>query len=434
MDLVKEKIESGDIHLFSVLSQNFLFDPTTHSVFSIPSTSLSDLSEEIEQAIQTGFFCRKEKTEFEDNRVFKSLCLMITHQCNFSCSYCFEKAKGNNQKENVMSLDIGKKSLELISELSLNRTNIEVDFFGGEPLLYFDTLRDIVYYGRELEKKFGKKFWFSLTTNASLLNQDMINFFHVENISLILSLDGDKNSHDRFRTYHDGGGTYHDTMNGIQQIIQSNHEGYYIRGTYTKETPDFPEQVLFLQEQGIQQISFEPVVSKDPGIGFNQEDLSDIRRKYEKLAITYLTQRKTNPKLRFYHFEVNLEEGSCLQKLMTSCGAGVEYLSVSPSGILYPCHQFDGNPSYELGNIEEGIKYADLVERFRHLTQVSNKDKCNVCWARTLCGGGCLANNLSMNGNIENTYDLGCEIQKIRLEIALYVQVKLKELCLNETP
>jgi uncharacterized protein len=426
MDLVISKVNTGDIHLFSIASNHFIFDPTTHSVFSVTTDNLEELTEELEEAIQKGYFIRNKETSFQDTRVFKSLCLMITHSCNFKCTYCFEKDKVTTGTH-VMSLDVGKKSLDLITKLSPNRVNIEVDFFGGEPLLYFETLRQIISYGRSLEKPYHKKFWFSLTTNASLMTDEIISFLKEENVSLILSIDGDQKAHDIYRVYGNGTGTFSDTWQGIQKVIQSGHNGYYVRGTYTKETPHFLDQVFFLEKQGLQQISFEPVVSKDPKVGFTKEDLPFIRKMYEKLAGEYIQHRKKNPELRFYHFEVNLEEGACLQKLMTSCGAGVEYLSVSPSGHLYPCHQFDGDHAYELGDVDSGIKNPDLVEKLRSLTQVEKKEKCNICWARTLCGGGCLANNLTINGNISEVYDLGCEIQKIRLEAALYVQSQLKE-------
>lgn len=427
MDLVVSKVNAGDIHFFSIASEHFIFDPTTHSVFSVTSNKLEELAEEIEEATQKGFFLRAKDIKYQDTRVFKSLCLMVTHRCNFRCTYCFEKDK-TNPGTSIMSLEVGQKSLDLITKLSQNRVNIEVDFFGGEPLLYFDTIRQIITYGRNLEKLHKKKFWFSLTTNASLFTDEIISFLKSENISLILSIDGDKKTHDKYRTYKDGTGTFENTWQGIEKLIRSGHDGYYARGTYTKETRNFLDQVFYLEKKGLEQISFEPVISKDPALGFTKEDLTLLRQIYEKLAEEYILHRKKNPRFRFYHFEVNLEKGPCLQKLMTSCGAGVEYLSVSPSGNLYPCHQFDGDQNYELGNVSDGIINLDLIEKFRALTQVGKKEKCNTCWARTLCGGGCLANNLTMNGTLNEIYELGCEIQKIRLEAALYVQAKLKEL------
>jgi uncharacterized protein len=428
MDLVRSKQKSGDLHPFTFLSESFIFDPTTHSIFSVQDINSKELQQEIEKSLQKGYFTRSVPNQFSDTRVFKSLCLIITQKCNFRCTYCFEKGKKTTSSEDVMSIEIGKKSLDLITNLSKNRINIEVDFFGGEPLLYMDTLMKIVGYGRELEKKYNKIFWFSLTTNASLLTDKMIDFLKQENISLILSIDGCEKNHNKYRVYENGRGTFVDTLKGIQKVIQSGHEGYYTRGTYTKETSDFLDQIFYLENIGINQISFEPVVSSDPAIGFSQEDLPLLKKQYEELAKEYLIHRETNKNLRFYHFEVDLEEGACLPKLLTSCGAGVEYLSVSPNGKLYPCHQFDGNSEYELGNVEQGIQNHPLVEEFRDLTQVAKKEKCMLCWARTLCGGGCLANNLTINNNLSSLYDVGCEIQKIRLEAALYVQTKLKKL------
>jgi len=438
MDLVADRIKSGDLHLFSLVSNCFIFDPTTNSVFSLPKEDFDliksgsidlKLSEEIKQATQNGFFSSLDDSSFEDTRVFKSLCLIITSKCNFACSYCFEKENSNPPAEpDVMSFEVGQKALDLIIRLSSKRQNIEVDFFGGEPLLFFETVKQIVEYGRAIEPMYKKKFWFSLTTNASLVTEAVVDFLQKENISLILSIDGSEKNHNRYRTYRDGSGTFLETWKGIQKVIDSGHSGYYTRGTYTKVTPDFVNQVLYLFSQGIKQISFEPVVSKDKDIGFTFEDLPKIKKQYEELAEEYIKKKAEKPELAFYHFEVSLEEGACRQKLMTSCGAGVEYLSVSPSGKLYPCHQFDGKKEFELGDVYLGVENKELVEKLRGLTMVTHKEKCKTCWARYLCGGGCLANNLTINGDLEQVYEMGCEIQKIRLESAIYVQTKLKEL------
>ncbi len=276
------------------------------------------------------------------------------------------------------------------------------------------------------------KFLFSLTTNASLLTSEIIDYLNRENISLILSLDGNKSVNDTFRVKRNGEGTFDEVFKNIKRVLSKRNDGYYIRGTYTSRTNDFPETVKFFYNSGIKKISIEPVVTRNSDISLKKESLSIVKKHYEELAKWYIETKRNDNELSFYHFELDLINGSCVEKLMTGCGAGVEYLSVSPEGKFYPCHQFDGKPQFELGDISRGIVNTALVDKFRASTNVSNKEPCRNCWARYLCGGGCLANNYTINNDINSCYSLGCEIQKL-LKM-LFSSVKLYQKALLKFP
>lgn len=434
MDLVEEKHNKGIIHPFKFNDEFFLFDASTNSVFSIPesyyfSISSNEISPELladlTEGEKQGYFSSLEQP-YVDNRIFKSLCLIITRKCNFSCKYCFARNNQEVESENaVMSEEIAKEALRFISRVSRERNNIEIDFFGGEPLLGFKTIKSAIEYSKVLSSEFNKKFLFSLTTNASLLTNEIIDYLDRENISLILSLDGDKSTNDTFRIKKDGSGSFDSVFKNIKNVLSKRTDGYYVRGTYTKKTANFPENVKFLYNSGIKKISMEPVVTLNTELGFKKEDLSILKEKYEELAKWYIDTKRVDKELSFYHFELDLKNGACIEKLMTGCGAGVEYLSVSPEGELYPCHQFDGITQFKLGDIFRGITNSSLVQKFRTSTISLNKKPCRTCWARYLCGGGCPANNYTINSDIDSSYSLGCEIQKLRLEAALYTQAKL---------
>ena len=256
----------------------------------------------------------------------------------------------------------------------------------------------------------------------------MTEYLHDHTVSLILSQDGLPENHNRFRILADGSGTYNQVMEAIKSVSDNWDEGYYLRGTYTKNNIHFLKDLEHLYSKGITKISFEPVVSDNSKIGFTKEDLLSINEEYQKVTKWYLETYKKDRDFSFYHFEVNLEFGACKEKLMTSCGAGVEYLSVSPEGDLYPCHQFDGQEEFKVGSIKDGITQNEVVEKFRKATNLNSKEECKTCWARYLCGGGCSANNNRMNGSLFSPWEIGCEIQKTRIEAALYVQARKKEL------
>lgn len=434
MDLVKDLLQKGLLHCFIWNDEGFLFDPTSNSVFSCSAKDVKDTleghpSEEIIQDIKAllskGFF-HEEQVHFVDQRIYKSLCFIMTRECNFRCPYCFEKGKSHSD-DKAMSLPVIEKAFDFLVKNSGDRKVLECDFFGGEPLLAWEQVQKAIELSQRITASTGKKFRFSLTTNASLLNPEMIQYLYEHNISLILSQDGLPENHNRFRISSGGKPTYEDVMNAILSVTQKWEEGYYVRGTYTKKNLHFLQDIQHLYSRGIQKISFEPVVSEQEEIGFQITDMKQIKDEYQRLSKWVLDTLDIDPNFSFYHFELNLTHGACKEKLMTSCGAGVEYLSVSPTGELYPCHQFDNNPSFKIGDVFQGVNRPQVVETFKQSTNISSKSVCQRCWARYICGGGCSANNYRMNGNLFTPWEMGCNIQKVRIEAALYVQVKNKK-------
>ena len=432
MDLVTDLQKKGILHIFEWNQEGFIFDSTSNSVFSCSLQDIKEISggfvslelvNEIKELQNEGYFLEEANLQFEDRRICKSLCLMITRDCNFRCPYCFEKGKSSLSKQK-MDKKTAKKALEFLVETSGSRKYLECDFFGGEPLLYWDIVQYVIEESAKLAEQTGKKFRFSLTTNASLLTPPMVQYLWDHNISLILSQDGLPQNHNRFRIKEGGAGTYNEVMEAIQLVTDNWDEGYYVRGTYTKENLQFSDDVKHLYSKGIKKISFEPVVSDNPKIGFTENDISFLRVEYQKFTEWYLDTLSKDPSFSFYHFEVDLKQGACKEKLMTSCGAGVEYASVSPEGDLYPCHQFDGVKEYKLGSIWDGFTNKAIQDTFRNATNLLSKEECRTCWARYICGGGCSANNLRMNNQLTSSWEIGCKIQKARIEAALYVQAK----------
>ncbi len=368
--------------------------------------------------------------------VVKSLCLNVAHDCNLSCAYCFA-ARGNFGGDcKLMPLDVGKAALDFLVKHSGNRQHCEVDFFGGEPLLNFSVVKEIVAYGRQLEAKEGKQIQFTLTTNAVLLDQEIQEYLNREQISVVLSLDGRPKVHDQMRVFADGSGSYAEVLPPVKALAESRqHQNYYVRGTYTRANLDFAQDVLHLADQGFQQISVEPVVAPDPEeYALRPADLPQIFKEYERLAGTILEREKAGqPKFNFFHFDLSLEHGPCLPKRLKGCGAGTEYLAITPEGDIYPCHQFVGRPEYLLGNLRAESEIAwNIAADFRR-ANIYGKPACANCWARFYCGGGCHANAQSFNGNIYQPYDLGCAIQRKRLEVAVYIQAqRLLQQLLNQ--
>jgi uncharacterized protein len=434
MDLVKSLLYKGLLHCFIWNREGFLFDPTSNSVFSCSEGDVKDIQEEhpseellqdIDALIQKGFF-HEEQDRFEDQRIYKSLCFIMTRGCNFRCPYCFEKGKSYFDDE-VMSLPVIEKAFDFLVNHSGDRKVLECDFFGGEPLLAWERIQKAIELSQNITATTGKKFRFSLTTNASLLSPVITQYLYEHDISLILSQDGLPENHNRFRISSQKKPTYDEVMNAILPVAQKWKEGYYVRGTYTKKNLHFLKDIQHLYSKGIQKISFEPVVSEHEEIGFQTHDMVQIKEEYQALSRWVLGTMKKDPNFSFYHFELNLTHGACKEKLMTSCGAGVEYLSVSPTGELFPCHQFDNNPSFKIGDVFQGVYHPQVVETFKQSTNILFKPLCQTCWARYICGGGCSANNYRMNENLFTPWELGCDIQKIRIEAALYVQVKKRK-------
>lgn len=357
--------------------------------------------------------------------VVKALCLHIAHDCNLACKYCFAGEGEYQGDRSLMSFEVGKQALDFLIANSGNRHNLEVDFFGGEPLLNFDVVKELVFYGRKQEEIYNKRFRFTLTTNGILLNKETIEFVNKEMSNVVLSIDGREKVHDTMRPTRNGKGSYQIILPKFQELAESrNQKNYYVRGTFTHENLDFSEDVLHLADLGFQQISVEPVVSllEDP-YAITQKDIPKIFEEYDKLAKEMIKRKKEGKGFHFFHFQIDLNGGPCVAKRLSGCGSGTEYLAVTPWGDLYPCHQFVGKEEFLMGNIFDGIVNKQIQDKFK-LCNVYAKENCKKCFARFYCSGGCAANSYTFHGEINNTYDIGCELQKKRIECAIMLKVE----------
>ncbi|MCR5608231.1 MAG: thioether cross-link-forming SCIFF peptide maturase [Lachnospiraceae bacterium] len=355
--------------------------------------------------------------------VVKALCLHIAHDCNLACNYCFA-GKGEYQGDrSLMSLEVGKKAIDFLIANSGKRRNLEVDFFGGEPLMNFEVVKEIVKYGRSLEEKYDKHFRFTLTTNGLLIDDDVIDFANKEMDNVVLSIDGRKEVHDNMRPTRNGKGSYDIILPKFKKFAESRHqEKYYVRGTFTHNNLDFAEDVIHLADLGFEQISMEPVVSlPDEPYAIKEEDVPIICAEYDKLAKEIIKRRKDGRWFNFFHFMIDLSGGPCVAKRLSGCGSGTEYLAVTPWGDLYPCHQFVGTEEFLLGNVYDGVTNTELRDEFK-TCNVYAKDKCKECFARFYCSGGCAANSFKFHGNINDAYDIGCELQRKRIECAIMIK------------
>lgn len=355
--------------------------------------------------------------------VVKALCLHIAHDCNLACRYCFAEEGEYHGRRALMSFEVGKAALDFLIANSGNRRNLEVDFFGGEPTLNFQVVKDLVAYGREQEKLHNKKFRFTLTTNGVLLNDDIMEFANREMDNVVLSIDGRQKTNDYMRPFRGGQGSYDTIVPKFQKFADSrNQERYYVRGTYTHHNLDFAEDVLHLADLGFQQISVEPVVAQETDdYAIRKEDLPQLFAEYDRLAQEMIRRKQEGRGFNFFHFMIDLEGGPCVAKRLSGCGSGTEYLAVTPWGDLYPCHQFVGNEDFLMGNVYEGVKRTDIRDSFKGCNVYSKKD-CRECFARFYCSGGCAANSYNFHGDIHNTYDIGCALQKKRVECAIMIK------------
>lgn len=362
--------------------------------------------------------------------VVKALCLHIAHDCNLACQYCFaDEGEYHGQKRELMSLEVGKRALDFLIENSGNRVNLEVDFFGGEPLMNFDVVKEIVAYGRMREKEAGKNFRFTLTTNGVLLNDDVIEFCNREISNVVLSLDGRKEVHDRMRPTRNGKGSYDVVVPKFQEFVsRRGDKSYYVRGTFTRNNLDFTEDFKHMAGLGFKEISIEPVVTPDcNSYAIREEDIDRICEEYDKLALDIIERHKQGRPVTFFHYMLDLNGGPCVYKRLSGCGSGTEYLAVTPTGELYPCHQFVGTEDFKLGDIYNGIKRTDIVDEFK-LCNVYAKDKCKDCFARFYCSGGCAANSYQFHGTIDDAYDIGCKLQQKRVECAIMIKAALADI------
>lgn len=356
--------------------------------------------------------------------VVKALCLHIAHDCNLACRYCFAGEGEYHGKRALMSFEVGKKALDFLVENSGNRVNLEVDFFGGEPLMNWEVVKRLVEYGRSLEKDHNKKFRFTLTTNGVLLNREILEYVNREMSNVVLSIDGRKEIHDRMRPFRGGQGSYDLIVPKFQETAESREQmNYYVRGTFTRNNLDFSKDVLHLADLGFRQISVEPVVAgPEEDYALREEDIPKLKEEYDRLALEMLKRRREGRGFQFFHFMIDLEGGPCVAKRLSGCGSGTEYLAVTPWGDLYPCHQFVGNEKFLMGNVEEGIVREDIRDQFK-CCNVYAKEKCRNCFARFYCSGGCAANAFHYHGSVNETYEAGCELERKRVECAIMLKV-----------
>lgn len=368
--------------------------------------------------------------EFTKNRqtVVKALCLHIAHDCNLACRYCFAEEGEYHGRRALMSFEVGKKALDFLIANSGSRKNLEVDFFGGEPLMNWQVVKDLVKYGREQEKLHNKRFRFTLTTNGVLLNDEVQEFANREMDNVVLSIDGRKEVHDRMRPFRNGKGSYDLVLPKFEKLAESrNQEKYYVRGTFTKNNKDFSNDVLHLADLGFKQISVEPVVGSDEeDYALQAEDLPEIFAEYDKLAAEMVNRYHTDKDFNFFHFMLDLTGGPCVAKRLSGCGSGTEYLAVTPWGDLYPCHQFVGEEKYLMGNVDDGITRPDIREEFKECN-VYSKEKCRNCFAKFYCSGGCAANSYKFHGSINDAYDVSCELERKRVECAIMIKAAQAE-------
>ena len=437
------------IHVFNYRDKNYIYDVGSGSLHEcdkptadylkakeegqaidityITDEQIKEILSDVEGLKAQGLLFKDEiKTYPMKSNEIKALCIHICHDCNFRCRYCFADEGAYHSKRESMSFETAKKAVDFLIENSGNRKVLEMDFFGGEPLMNLDVLKQTVYYAKEAGAKVGKKFLFTTTTNALLLSDDTIRFFNEEMENVVLSLDGRKEVHDAIRKSINGKGTFDLIIDKIKKFISlRGNKSYYVRGTFTAKNLDFAKDVLFIADQGVDSISMEPVVTEIPDLQIREEHLPAIEKEYENLCEAYLQREKNGEGFNFFHFNIDLEGGPCLSKRVSACGAGNEYFSVTPNGDLYPCHQFAGDESYRMGSVFEGITRPELREKFKNSCLFTRK-KCENCFAKFICSGGCSANNYHFNGDIDTPYETTCAMMKKRVECAMHILAERK--------
>ena len=356
--------------------------------------------------------------------VIKALCLHIAHTCNLNCSYCFASQGKYHGERAVMSFEVGKQALDFLIANSGNRRNLEVDFFGGEPLVNFQVVKDLVAYARSIEKEHNKNFRFTLTTNGLLIDEDVIEFCNKECHNVVLSLDGRKEIHDRFRVDYAGNGSWDRIVPKFQQLVEARGgQGYYMRGTFTHANPDFLKDIQVMLDLGFNELSMEPVVAApDDPSALTEEDKAIVMEQYEKLAMLMLDKDKEGKPFTFYHYMIDLTGGPCIYKRISGCGSGTEYMAVTPWGDLYPCHQFVGEEKFKLGDVWKGVDNTEIQNEFAECN-VYARPECRDCWARLYCSGGCAANAYHATGSVKGVYKFGCDLFRKRMECAIMVAI-----------
>ncbi len=391
---------------------------------------LFELNELINEGILYTKDMYEEKVKINNQQEYmKAMCLNVVHDCNLKCKYCFADEGEYRGKREIMTFDIAKRALDFLISQSGPRYNIEVDLFGGEPLMAFDMIKELVEYARSIEKDVNKNIRFTITTNGMLLNDEMIEYLNKNMRNIILSIDGRKEVNDNMRLTSIGTGSYDIIIDKIKKLVDRREEGreYYVRGTYTHANLDFSNDFMHLVNEGFKEISLEPVVVKDNDeIAIRFEDLETIYGEYDKIYKHLKEMIDDGKKVNFYHYNINLKGGPCVYKRVSACGAGFEYIAVTPSGDIYPCHQFVGRKEFIIGNLNylsnDKITRPDLIDEFKE-ANIYRKEDCNKCWARFYCSGGCQANNQEFNNSILKPYEIGCFLQKKRIEMAIALKI-----------
>ena len=440
------------IHVFSYKNYNYIYDTGSASLHECDEKTAAylkaaeegkkpALSEEdikaVERDIHTlegkGLLNAPEPEAYpvKSNEV-KALCIHICHDCNLRCRYCFADEGAYHSSREFMSEQTAKKAIDFLIQNSGNRRVLEADFFGGEPLMCLNTIKNVVAYAREQGEKYGKRFLFTTTTNGVLLGDDATDFFNREMENVVLSLDGRKEVHDAIRKTVNGKGSFDICFKNIKNFVATRgNKSYYVRGTFTAKNRDFSNDVMFLADSGFDSISMEPVVTDIPDLQIREEHLPRILEEYEVLCEKYLAAYRAGKGFNFFHFNIDLEGGPCLSKRVSACGAGNEYFSVTPNGDLYPCHQFAGNSKFLMGNVYEGKLDADIRGRFAKSCLFTRKS-CKDCFAKFICSGGCSANNYNFNGDIELPYAITCAMMKKRIECAMHILAEKRRMAAAE--
>ena len=422
------------IAMFETLERSEVIDRLTEKYTDRPDVTREELEECYDQILalknagklwaQDTFEPMAGKLKEKTSGVIKALCLHIAHTCNLNCEYCFASQGKYHGDRAVMSFEVGKRALDFLIENSGSRRNLEVDFFGGEPLMNFEVVKQLVAYARSVEKEKGKNFRFTLTTNGLLIDDDVIEFANREMSNVVLSLDGRKEIHDRFRVDYAGKGSWDRIVPKFQKLVEARGgKNYYMRGTFTHANPDFLKDVQQMLDLGFTELSMEPVVCAegDPS-ELTQEDLPIVLEQYEKLAELMLERDRAGKPFTFYHYMIDLTGGPCIYKRISGCGSGTEYMAVTPWGDLYPCHQFVGEEAFKLGDIWNGVSNFEKQHEFA-CCNVYARPECRDCWAKLYCSGGCAANAYHSTGSVTGVYKYGCELFRKRMECAIMVAV-----------
>ena len=433
-------VNGGAVHVVDEITFDVLdyyeLDDAEKIAKKLPKYTLDEIKEtfdEIKSLVEDGLLYSPDNyldiDAFKNREpVVKAMCLHIAHDCNLKCKYCFASQGDFGGAKSIMGFEVGKKALEYLVDNSGSRKNLEVDFFGGEPLMNFEVVKQLVEYGNELAKEKGKNFRFTITTNGVLLDDEIIDYVNEHMHNVVLSLDGRKSINDDMRPTLNDKGSYDIIVPKFQKLIEKRKDKYYyVRGTFTRDNMDFSKDVLHFKDLGFDLTSVEPVVGDESNpYALREEDLPKILDEYEKLAVKYSKMRVNNEPFRFFHFMVDLSQGPCVIKRMTGCGAGNEYLAITPEGDIYPCHQFVGQEEFKMGNVmSDKVELPkEMQETFKE-AHIYAKDECSKCWAKFYCSGGCHANAFNFNNDILKPYDLGCQMQRKRLECALMVEASV---------